>query len=115
MLLVDGRGLPLAIEIHPATPAEVTLIENRCSLKPNSDTDRNISFTTAPPTALRARLAARGIELVCPHRQSRKKAATQDGRALRRYAKRWIVERTIAWPQVFRRLVRRYEFFPQLS
>ena len=58
---------------------------------------------------LRMRLKARGIELVCPHRKSRRKPSTQDGRALRRYRKRWRVERTFAWLGNFRRLVVRYE------
>ena len=35
--------------------------------------------------------------------------ATQDGRALRRYRRRWIVERTIAWLGNYRRLVVRYD------
>ncbi len=51
----------------------------------------------------------RGIELIVPHRSNRKKAPTQDGRSLRRYRRRWVVERTNAWLQNFRRLVVRYE------
>ncbi len=45
----------------------------------------------------------RGIELIAPHRSNRKKPATQDGRALRRYKRRWIIERTNAWLGNFRR------------
>lgn len=59
--------------------------------------------------ALRQRLARRGIELVAPHRKNRKKPPTQDGRALRRYKRRWIIERTIAWLGNFRRLTVRYD------
>ena len=58
---------------------------------------------------LREQLAARGIELIAPHRKNRRRPPTQDGRALRRYKKRWIVERTIAWLGNFRRLVVRYD------
>jgi len=57
----------------------------------------------------RERLAQRGIELICPHRRGRKRPPTQDGRALRRYRKRWKVERVFAWFGNFRRLVVRYE------
>jgi hypothetical protein len=32
-----------------------------------------------------------GIEMVAPHRSNRRKRATQDGRRLRRYARRWLV------------------------
>ncbi|HKW62668.1 MAG TPA: transposase, partial [Candidatus Acidoferrum sp.] len=43
------------------------------------------------------------------HRCNRRKPPTQDGRALRRYRRRWIVERTLAWLGNFRRLVVRYD------
>jgi transposase len=50
------------------------------------------------------------IELIAPHRTSRTpENITQDGRPLRRYKRRWTVERTIAWFQNFRRLCIRYE------
>jgi transposase len=39
----------------------------------------------------------------------RRKTKTQDGRALRRYKRRWHVERLFAWMLRFRRLVTRYE------
>ena len=58
---------------------------------------------------LRARLTERGIEVICPHRRNRKKPKTQDGRKLRRYKRRWKVERTFAWLGNYRRLVVRYE------
>jgi hypothetical protein len=41
-------------------------------------------------------LAARGISLIAPHKSNRKKPKTQDGRALRRYRRRWKVERLFA-------------------
>jgi transposase len=52
----------------------------------------------------------RGIEFIAPHKNNRVKSATQDGRALRRFRKRWKVERLFAWLQNFRRLVVRYEY-----
>jgi len=36
--------------------------------------------------------------------------ATQDGRALRSYKRRWKIERTNAWLQNWRKLVTRYEY-----
>lgn len=51
-----------------------------------------------------------GIELVAPHRANRKRAPTQDGRVLRRYKRRWKIERLFAWFQQFRRVVVRYEY-----
>jgi transposase len=38
------------------------------------------------------------------------RAKTQDGRRLRRYQRRWIVERFFAWMQWQRRLLVRWEF-----
>ena len=52
---------------------------------------------------------ARKIELICPHRRNRKKPKLQDGRKLRRYRRRWKVERTFAWLDNFRRLVVRWD------
>lgn len=49
----------------------------------------------------------RGIELIAPNRANRSK--TQDGRPLRRYRRRWKVERLFAWLHNFRRLPIRYE------
>lgn len=60
---------------------------------------------------LRERLMKeRGIDLICSHR-STCKYRTQDGRKLRRYSRRWIIERTNAWLQNFRRIVVRYDRF----
>lgn len=50
-----------------------------------------------------------GTEMIAPHRGGRKRPKTQDGRPLRRYRRRWKIERLFAWLQNFRRLVVRYE------
>ena len=47
-----------------------------------------------------------GIELIASNRRNRGK--TQDRRKLRRYKKRWKVERLFAWMHNFRRLVTRW-------
>jgi transposase len=54
-------------------------------------------------------LKKHGVEMIAPHRRNRTKPKTQDGRKLRRYKRRWKVERLFAWLQNFRRLVVRYE------
>jgi transposase len=59
---------------------------------------------------LDARLAEHGIELIAPHRANRKKPKTQDGRPLRRYKRRWKIERLFAWVQNFRRILVRHEY-----
>jgi transposase len=50
-----------------------------------------------------------GVELIAPNRRGRKRR-TQDGRKLRRYRRRWKVERLFAWMHNFRRLVTRWEY-----
>jgi transposase len=112
MVLVDGAGLPLAVDIDSASPAEVTLIEPLIDQAVTPELPSRLIYDRAADSdPLRERLAARQIELICPHRRGRKRPATQDGRPLRRYRKRWIIERTIAWLQSFKRLVTRYEFY----
>ena len=112
MLLVDGNGLPLAVDVNAASPAEVTLIEPLLDQAVTPHVPNRLIYDRAADSdPLRERLADRGIELICPHRRGRVRPATQDGRPLRRYRKRWIVERTVSWLQAFRRLVTRYELY----
>jgi transposase len=59
---------------------------------------------------LRERLLEKEIVLLAPHRSGRTKPCFNDGRWLRRYRKRWKIERLFAWLHNFRRLVVRYEY-----
>ena len=61
---------------------------------------------------LDTRLRNYGIELISPHRSNRKNR-TQGRRRLRRYRRRWKIERRFAWLQNFRRLVVRYERYAE--
>jgi transposase len=49
-----------------------------------------------------------GIELIAPNKSNRL-VKTQDGRPLRRYRRRWKVERLFAWLQQFRRILVRHD------
>jgi transposase len=110
MLLVDATGLPLAANIHSASPNEVTLIEPLLKSRLLRRRIKRLIFDKAADSdPLRDRLQAQGIDLICPHRINRSKPARQDGRKFRRYRIRYRVERSIAWLQNFRRLVTRYE------
>ncbi|WP_010297769.1 transposase [Candidatus Odyssella thessalonicensis] len=46
--------------------------------------------------------------MIAPHKRNRKNK-TQDGRALRRYSKRWVVEGFFAWMKPARRLLIRFD------
>ena len=50
-----------------------------------------------------------GTEMIAPNKINRR-IPTQDGRPLRRYRRRWKIERLFAWLFNFRRLVVRYEY-----
>ena len=51
----------------------------------------------------------KGLQYAYRDRRNRKRSKTQDGRVLRRYKRRWVVERLFAWLQNYRRLVTRWE------
>lgn len=109
MVVADGAGVPLGVQLASASPHEVTLIESslekvsvpRRRGRPRKKPDRLIYDRAADCDALRARLKQRRIDLICPN-PGNKRRKTQDGRKLRRYQRRWKIERTIAWLQDFR-------------
>ena len=77
--------------------------------RPRKNPERLIADRAFDSNPLRRRLKRQGIEPIIPARRNNRKATDQDGRKLRRYRRRWIVERTFAWLGFFRRLVVRYE------
>ena len=68
-----------------------------------------IADTAYDSDPLRQRLQKRGIELIAPYRENNQHRRYEDGRKLRRYKRRWIVERTNSWFGQFRRLLVRHE------
>jgi transposase len=121
---VGGQDVPLGVHPDAATPAEVKLLEPTLATiavpragpgRPRQKPERLIVDMAYDSDPLRARLKRRGIELIVPHRRNRKKPKTHDGRKLRRYRKRWKVERTFAWLGNYRRDVVRWERHLKLS
>ena len=77
--------------------------------RPRKRIKRLIYDRAADSKALRDRLKKeRGIDLICRRRKNCKHKI-QDGRKLRRYKRRWIIERTNARLQNFRRVAVRYD------
>ena len=111
MVLVDACGLPVAIDTTPAGPHESRLVQQLFDfMLTRQMPQRVIGDKAYDSDALDEELAQRGVELIAPHRANRKpENVTQDGRSLRRYVRRWTVERSIAWIQNFRRLCIRWE------
>ncbi len=110
MVVADGQGIPLASSVHSASKAEVRLAEETLQKAKFPEKPTPVVADKAYDSdKLRDYLAEQNWELVCPHRKNRKRKPRQDGRKLRRYRRRRIVERTISWIGNFRRLVLRYE------
>jgi len=120
MVLVDGGGLPLGVRLESASPAEVTLAEAtlaevnvpRPNGRPRQKPQRVIADRAYDSDPLRERLKKRGIDLIVPYRNNSKHRRYEDGRKLRRYKRRWIIERTNASLGQFRRLLVRHEHLP---
>jgi transposase len=47
--------------------------------------------------------------MIAPHRSGRSKSYTQDGRPLRRYKRRWKIERLFAWLNKYKRVLTRWD------
>jgi transposase len=105
MVLADGEGVPLGVRLESASPSEVTLAEAtldevrvpRPKGRPRQKPERVIADRGYDSDPLRERLQQQGIELIAPYRSNNKERRYEDGRKLRRYKRRWIVERTNAW------------------
>jgi hypothetical protein len=102
MVLVDGAGTPLGAYLDAACPTEVTPLE------------RTLDTPAVGRPGKPGRPRKRPERLLADRRddnnRSHERATHQDGRKLRCYRLRWIVERTFAWWGHFRRLVVRYEW-----
>jgi transposase len=109
MVLVDGAGTPLGAYLDAASPAEVRLLEATLDTVVIGQPKRLIADRGYDSNAVRALLVRRGIDPIIPARANNRQATHQDGRKLRRYRRRWIVERTIGWLGNFRRLTVRYD------
>ena len=114
MGIADGHGLPLALRAESASPAEVKLVQPTLEERIVADVpERLIGDKAYDSDRLDEELMTKyGTELIAPNKQNRL-VPTQDGRSLRRYVRRWKVERLFAWLFNFRRLVVRYEYHAQ--
>jgi transposase len=114
MAIVDRHGLPLSVSTYAANHHEVTLVQlsfdfYMIEAKP----DNLIGDRAYDSDKLDDELREEGIEMIAPHRRNRTKPRTQDGRRLRRYERRWLVERFFAWIQWQRRLLIRWEYYAE--
>lgn len=115
LLMVDGYGTPLSAFVTSASAAEVNTLETLVDVRVIEKKPQRLMYDKAADADwVREALQLREIELICPHRAGRTKPARQGKRALRRYRRRYRVERSISWLQNLRRLVVRYEYYDRL-
>jgi transposase len=112
-IIVDHSGLPLGLAVAGADVSEKEL------LAPALD-DVPVEVPPGTPVvadkghdsdALRDEVEEAGSTPVIPHRKNRVKPSRNDGRRLRRYQHRWVVERTNAWLHCYRGLAVRWSYY----
>lgn len=109
MAMADRSGLPIAACITSASPHEVTLVQATLDASFLRESPvRLIGDAAYDSDPLDEALATQGIEMIAPNRSNRR-VKTQDGRPLRRYRRRWKIERLFAWLHNYRRIERRWE------
>jgi transposase len=109
MAIADRSGLPISATIASGERNEVRLVDAAVQERFTSNKPQRLIGDKAYDSALlEAELAQQDIQLIAPKR-SNHHTRCQDGRALRRYSRRWRVERLFAWLLRFRRVSERYE------
>lgn len=109
MAIAAGNSVPVAVTIDSASPHQSKLVDETLTGSFLEDlAARLIGDKAYDSDPLDRYLEEYGVQMIAPNRENR--SPTQDGRTLRRYKRRWVVERMFAWLQWFRRLVTRYEF-----
>jgi transposase len=118
VVVVDGGGIPLGVQLANAKPSEHKFAETALALirvprsgrgRPRTKPARVVADKGYDSDPLRERLRRRNIDFIVPYRCNSVLRRYQDRRKLRRYRRRWKVERTIAWLQNFRRVQVRYD------
>lgn len=109
MAVADRHGLPIAVWTASGERHETKLVEGTLDARFVKPLPKKLIGDRAYDSdGLDAKLAARSVEMIAPH-NPRRKTKTQDNRVLRRYRRRWHIERLFAWMMRFRRIVTRYE------
>jgi len=99
MAISDGHGLPRAVHVASASPHETKLVEPTLQRRFLAETpERLIGDRTYDSGPLDAQIRERfRVQLLATHNSTRSRKSTQDGPVLRRYRRRWKIERLFAW------------------
>jgi transposase len=111
--VTEAGGIPIGVATDAANVPETALGPATLSTIPESiaipDGVPVIADRAYDSDGLREHLAEEGFTLISPHRKNRTAEPTSDGRRLRRYRRRWKVERAFAWLHSYRRVMTRHE------
>ena len=114
MAVADAHGLRIAVHAGSASPHKVTLVQDTVAQGFTvASPERLIGDKAYDRDPLDIALAEIGIQLIAPHKVNRIALPTRDRRALRRYRRRWKVERLFAWLQNLRRILIRVDYHPE--
>jgi transposase len=112
-VVTDAGGLPLGMTVAAANVCEQELLVPALNdvpvpIPPGTPVIADKGHDSDP---LRDDLEADSLVPVIPHRKNRVRASRNDGRRLRRYCRRWKIERTNAWLHCYRALAVRWSHY----
>jgi len=113
-IVVDASGLPLGLAAAGANESEQALLVPALNDIPVDVPEGTpvIADRGHDSDPLRDEVEDAGFVPVIPHRKNRVRPSRNDGRRLRRYRHRWLVERTNAWLHCYRGLAVRWAYYP---
>jgi len=118
MLAVEGHGIPVGLHLDSAGRAEVHLAQTTLETvristagRPRTRPQHLTADKGYDSRAFRAYLRGRGIAHTIPpiRRRGKRRAGRPVQADPERYKTRWIIERTNAWLQNFRRVLVRHD------
>jgi transposase len=112
-IVADASGLPLGMALAGANVSEQDLLlpalrDVPLDLPAGTPVIADKGHDSDP---LRDEMVEAGFEPIIPHRSNRVRPSRNDGRRLRRYSRRWKVERTNAWLHCYRGLAVRWFYY----
>jgi len=112
-VVVEASGLPLGLQTAAADVSEQQLLmpaldDVPIPVPPGTPLIADKGHDSDP---LRDELEGEQLLPIIPHRNNRVKPSRNDGRRLRRYRHRWLIERTNAWLHCYRAVATRWAYY----
>lgn len=112
-IVADASGLPLGAATAAANVSEYELAIPALNDIPVAIPEETpvIADRGHDSDELRDAIEDEGMRPIIPHRRNRVQPSRNDGRRLRRYSHRWVIERTNAWLHCYRGLAVRWAYY----